>query len=239
MKSSKRSHVALATCNVLAKERGIPSDSVRTFRDLPVVDANRIQQECRHETRHTTTHDTDLLILFTGNECRIRLLGLEIGDTVKPCTVRIIDGRQGVSLGEIIVGDLDGFRGADDAQIREGVQASFGRCVFGGDPDEPGSESKVRELGVKYTHAMNSRHVISSVSICHQSTDFMVCLRVVIDTAVSVNEDDVTGQGFRTIVRDVEVVRSTSLNTSRAESRRVSRTSVKPSRYSLDKADGR
>lgn len=74
---------------------------------------------------------------------------------------------------------------------------------------------------------MHSRHVIRGVSVSHKSAHFVVCLGVVVDVAFAVHEDDVSSQRFGTIIRDVEVVRSTSLNTSWAREKRVSKASAK------------
>lgn len=62
-----------------------------------------------------------------------------------------------------------------------------------------------------------SRHIIPLVPTRSQPTDLVVCLGVVIDVAVAVNKDDVSGQGFRAIVRDVEVMCSTSRDLGGAE----------------------
>lgn len=85
---------------------------------------------------------------------------------------------------------------------------------------------------------MNSRHIVRGISLSHESADFVVCLGVVVDVAFAVDEDDVSSQRFGTIIRDVEVVRSTSLNTSWAGEKQVSKASVKLRQYLLYKADG-
>lgn len=191
---------------------------MRTFRDLPVVDTNRVQQKRRHQPGHTTTNNTNLLVLLASDERRIRFLGLKVSNTVKPCTVRVVDRGQGVSLAEGVVGQLDGFRGTDDAEVGKCVKAAFGWCVLGRDPDESGSELKRVSLRIRPSWPRHSRHVVRGVAVRRETTDFMVRLGVVVDTAFAVDEDDVSSQRFGTVIRDVEVVGSASLDTGWAES---------------------
>lgn len=112
---------------------------MRALGNLPVVNANRVEQERTHQPTHTSSNNPDLHVLFARNERRIRLLVLQIGDTVEPCAIWVVDLGKGRSLGEGVVDDLEAIRGSGNAEVGEGVQTAAGWCVVRGQPNESGA----------------------------------------------------------------------------------------------------
>jgi hypothetical protein len=116
-----------------------PSDTLRAFRDLPVMDTDRVEQQSGHETRHSTSDDPDLLILLACDERSFRFLGLEVGHPVEPSAVRVVDGGEGVTFAERCMLHVERGGLTDQACVGECVETAAGGSVFGGQPDETSS----------------------------------------------------------------------------------------------------
>lgn len=167
------------------------------------MDANRVEQQSRHQPRHTTSDDTDGLGLSLGHESCLWVLSFQVGNTVEPGSVRVVDVREGVSPLQGL-GALDGLRSAENAQVGEGVDTAAGGDVFGGEPNETSATNRCMSVGSPLIVSKGSiRLLVIVVSVV--STDLVVRLGVVVESTVAVYEDDIAGEKVRLVIADVHV----------------------------------
>ena len=106
------------------------------------MDADLIEEQSRHEAGHTPTKNGDLLVLLAGDEGGGLILGFEVGDTVEPGTVGVVDGGEGVALAGSGMADLEGNGAPQMGSLGEGVETLTSGELGRGEPDKASADDQ-------------------------------------------------------------------------------------------------